>query len=764
MVKHWKRIALGSLSVMALQASLVTEAVAQEKVNYQEHIVPIFRNNCFKCHSQDTSKGDLDLSTFGAALKGGSSGPGLQSGDADGSKLFKVVAHLEEPKMPPNSKITDKEIDLIKKWIAGGLLESSGSKAIISNAPKVDLAVDLSKLGKPDGPPSIPQDWLLEPVIRTDHSTAVLGLASSPWAPVLAITGQHQVLVYNTDTLELAGVVKFPNGHPAEVRFSRNGKLLLAAGGEGAKIGQATVWDVVTGDKVITVGEEFDTVLAADISPDQKWIAMGGPSRLVKIYSTKDGLQKYSLKKHTDWVTSAEFSPNGKLLATGDRVGGILIWEPSTGTQLYSLRGHRGSITQLSWRADSGLLLSVSEDGSAKTWKVEDEQQVRNWTAHNGGVVSGSFDQTGNVITAGRDKQVALWDANGNKKRSFAVTNDIPVRASLTYNSKRVIASDWVGNIYVWNAEDGKQLGELAANPPTLAQRVETTQKDIETIQANVEKLTADLATAKTELAAIEGQQADKVKLDAAKKKISDTEAAISVATAQIDAKKNKLADLQAAQFNVKVYAAKDAYAAKEQEHQKLLGSIEEAKGIVASADKDIAKSKKQAVHVTDRWDGLKNVARFDKRFADEAAAALKEAQKAAGKLDAKLKKSEATLAKAKPEAQEALKKEIESLRKELEPLQKKVAENEAQVAKCQKEIESTKEKLVAIEKEAIETDKKTKTLVAQLKKAQNEVASAESRVEKSKKDLENEKLKVDALAAEYKKLKPAAPQQSAKL
>lgn len=764
MVKHWKRIALGSLSLVALQTALVTEAVAQEKINYQEHIVPIFRNNCFKCHSQDTSKGDLDLSTFGAALKGGSSGVILQSGDAEGSRLFKSVMQTDDPKMPPNSKISDKEIDLIKKWIAGGLLESSGSKAIISNAPKVDLAVDLSKFGKPDGPPSLPQDWLLEPVVRTDHSTAVLGMASSPWAPVVAITGQHQVLVYNTDTLELAGVVKFPNGHPTEVRFSRNGKLLLAAGGEGAKLGQATAWDVVTGDKVITVGEEFDTVLAADISPDQKWIALGGPSRLVKIYSTKDGLQKYSLKKHTDWVTAAEFSPNGKLLATGDRAGGILIWEPATGTQLYSLRGHRGSITQLSWRADSGLLLSVSEDGSAKTWKVEDEQQVKNWTAHNGGAVSGSFDMAGNVITAGRDKQVTLWDANGTKKRSFAVTNDIPVRASLTYNGKRVVASDWVGNVYVWNAEDGKQLGELTANPPTLAQRVETAQKDIETAQAAVEKLTADLATAKTELATIEGQQGDKVKLDAAKKKISDTEAAIQVASAQIDSKKTKLVELQAAQFNVKVYAAKDAFAAKELEHQKLLGSIEDAKGIVSTADKDIAKSKKQAINVTDRWDGLKNVARFDKRFADEAAAALKDAQKSAGKVDAKIKKAEAMLAKAKPEAQEALKKDLEALRKELEPLQKKVTDSEAQLAKCQKEIESTKEKLVVIEKEAVETDKKTKALIAQLKKAQGEVASAESRVDKSKKDLDNEKLKVDALIAEYKKLKPATPQQSAKL
>jgi hypothetical protein len=36
----------------------------------------------------------------------------------------------EEPKMPPNSaKIPDAEIDLIRKWIEGGALETSGSTA-----------------------------------------------------------------------------------------------------------------------------------------------------------------------------------------------------------------------------------------------------------------------------------------------------------------------------------------------------------------------------------------------------------------------------------------------------------------------------------------------------------------------------------------------------------------------------------------------------------------------------------------------------------
>ena len=36
---------------------------AQEKVTYQEHILPLIEANCSKCHNSDKKKADLDLTT-----------------------------------------------------------------------------------------------------------------------------------------------------------------------------------------------------------------------------------------------------------------------------------------------------------------------------------------------------------------------------------------------------------------------------------------------------------------------------------------------------------------------------------------------------------------------------------------------------------------------------------------------------------------------------------------------------------------------------
>src|SRR5206468_9874745 len=106
-------------------------------------------------------------------------------------------------------------------------------------------------------------------LVRSARGNAITALASSPWAPLVAVGGPKQVLLYHADTLDLLGVLPFPEGVPQVLKFSRNGSLLLAGGGRGGKSGRVVVWGVKTGERVFEVGEELDAVLAADISADQ---------------------------------------------------------------------------------------------------------------------------------------------------------------------------------------------------------------------------------------------------------------------------------------------------------------------------------------------------------------------------------------------------------------------------------------------------------------------------------------------------------------
>ena len=463
-----------------------------EKITFEDHVLPIFRDNCLKCHNPDKLKGDQDLTTYAGTLKGGGSGTGPSAGDAEGSLLIKVLTHAAEPYMPPNSPPMDaKLIATIRKWIEGGMLETSGSKAMTANKPKLDFTLKGASVGKPEGPPPMPGKLALNPVVTPRRATTLAALAASPWAPVVALGGPKQIILYNTDDLEFLGVLPYPEGFPSEVRFSRNGKLLLVGGGRGAKEGGVTVWDIVKAERVITIGDQYDSVLAADISADQQWIALGGPDRLVKIYDTKDGSLEHKIKKHTDWVTALEFSPDGKFLVTADRAGGAMLWETASGQEMFALNGHKGAITSVSWREDSEMVLTASEDGSIKLWNPRDGQVIKSVSAHNGGVLCARFTHDGRIVTSGRDNKVSVWNAPATSSKPLDFKGELPNRVAFTHDGKRAVGSDYDGRVLVWDAEAGKQVGELESNPPTLAARVERFEQQIADLLVDAEKFAA---------------------------------------------------------------------------------------------------------------------------------------------------------------------------------------------------------------------------------------------------------------------------------
>ena len=118
-------VILGSVAVRGASAA---EDKAKPKPSFAGDVGPILRNRCNTCHNADKAKGGLNLETFSTAMQGGGSGKVIEPGDADGSRLWELVSHSDQPFMPPKSpKLPDAELDLIKRWIEAGAPETSGS-------------------------------------------------------------------------------------------------------------------------------------------------------------------------------------------------------------------------------------------------------------------------------------------------------------------------------------------------------------------------------------------------------------------------------------------------------------------------------------------------------------------------------------------------------------------------------------------------------------------------------------------------------------
>ncbi len=103
-------------------------------------------------------------------------------------------------------------------------------------------------------------------------------------------------------------------------------------------------------------------------------MALGGPAKLLKFYSTKDGKLEHSIKKHTDWITAVAFSPDGKYLASADRNGGILVGRRDR-ARVHSCPA-KGLVTALAFMP--GVLASASEDGKIAL-DVKEGKEIRSW-------------------------------------------------------------------------------------------------------------------------------------------------------------------------------------------------------------------------------------------------------------------------------------------------------------------------------------------------------------------------------------------------
>ena len=567
-----------------------------EKITYDDHAKPILLQRCGSCHNGQRREGDLDVTNYINLMQGGGSGAVIEPTDSAGSYLYSLITHEDSPEMPPSgTKIPDPEIALLGKWIDMGALENMGSKAA-KPKPKLNMTLAADPNARPEKTP-LPLTMPLEPVIDPDRPS-VLTMATSPWAPVAAISTPRQILLYNTSTMQLAGVLPLEEGVAHSLKFTRSGQYLIAGGGKDGASGKAFLFNALTGERVLTVGDELEAVLAADISSNQQYVAYGGPNKLVKLCYV-DGTVITEIKKHTDWVTALEFSPDGKYFASGDRNGGLHVWDAESGSPMFSLGGHSGQISAISWRADSQLVASASEDNTVRIWELKEGKQVKSWTAHGGGVTAMEFRRDGNLVTGGRDKLVKLWDGNGKMLRQFGGLTDVVVAATHCDETDRVLAADWTGQILVWNAADGGSLGNLAANPPRLEERIATSQAALEAATAKYQPLATQVTQTKQNMDSMTqtlGQT--KQTVTELQTKLAQEQQQLAAATEQF-----QVATQQHQQYKTEhdtKAAAKPLLAAtlqKAQEAVKVLPADEELKQTVATLD---GKLKQVAASITE--------------------------------------------------------------------------------------------------------------------------------------------------------------------
>jgi hypothetical protein len=88
---------------------------------FEKEVRPLLVETCWKCHGDTKPRGGLKLTSRAHLLRGGESGPAAVAGKPEESLLVRAVRYQDTPRMPPQGKLSERQIAILVRWVKRGL-------------------------------------------------------------------------------------------------------------------------------------------------------------------------------------------------------------------------------------------------------------------------------------------------------------------------------------------------------------------------------------------------------------------------------------------------------------------------------------------------------------------------------------------------------------------------------------------------------------------------------------------------------------------
>jgi len=301
------RFGLGLVLLWSL--ALPLRAEDPPAISYYKDVRPILAQHCNGCHQPAKPQGGYVTTDYADLLKAGERG---KAGIVPGKPAASYVA--EQIKVHDNGKaempkgrdaLNPIQIKQITQWIAQGAKDDTPASAKA-------VAVDSTNPPKYSAPP------------------VITSLAFASDGKTLAVTGYHEVLLFDTAKFTLQTRLIGISERVQAIAYSPDGKKLAAVGGAPGRFGEVQVWDPAKEKLLVSAPVTFDTLYGVSWSPDGKSIAFGCADNTVRAIDALTGRQTLQMGTHSDWVLGTAFAQDGLHLVSIGRDMSMKLTEVAT--------------------------------------------------------------------------------------------------------------------------------------------------------------------------------------------------------------------------------------------------------------------------------------------------------------------------------------------------------------------------------------------------------------------------------------------------
>ena len=107
---------------------------------FEKTIRPLLAKRCYDCHGADEQESELRLDSLAGILTGGKAGASIVPGKPKQSLLVTAVGYRDnELRMPPDEKLSDREIADLTRWVAMGAPHPDSGKVKVAVRSRVDI-------------------------------------------------------------------------------------------------------------------------------------------------------------------------------------------------------------------------------------------------------------------------------------------------------------------------------------------------------------------------------------------------------------------------------------------------------------------------------------------------------------------------------------------------------------------------------------------------------------------------------------------------
>lgn len=258
-----------------------------------------------------------------------------------------------------------------------------------------------------------------------------------------------------------AVLARFEHAQIRFAAFDHNGTHVLSASHDGSAI----VWDVVGGGSQALRPGHAAEITGAAFSADGSKVVTASEDRTARIWDAVTAHPLTAPLRHHGPVTSAAFDGSSERVVTRSE-NNVQVWHASTGRPLTPPLEHRGGIRAVSLSNDGMHVASASEDNAIRIWDLVDVPPPPPPLEHETIVLAAVFSRDAEHVhtmevkpsPAGTRTMSHVWRALTGERLKTQVYPALIEKGGVDDRHARMLTSDRVGSVELWDLETGHQL------------------------------------------------------------------------------------------------------------------------------------------------------------------------------------------------------------------------------------------------------------------------------------------------------------------